>query len=185
VSKWLYEIDCAFKYACLNGHLNVSKWLYEIKPDINIGAEIDYAFSYACKRGNLSVAQWLYQIKPDINICAENDEAFRYTCEYGNLVVAQWLCDLLPSKYHIEILNDRIINWYIKKIIIIDQTKNIHMNELTKCPICDESDINVQTNCAHLYCLDCINKWYNKSSKCPMCRQQITHGYHLTNIKNE
>jgi formate dehydrogenase maturation protein FdhE len=63
----------------------------------------------------------------------------------------------------------------------IDKSKNFHINELTKCPICDESDINVQTNCAHLYCLACITEWYNKSSKCPTCRQQITHVYHVIN----
>jgi len=25
--------------------------------------------------------------------------------------------------------------------------------------------------------LDCIIKWHDESSKCPMCRQQITHVY--------
>jgi hypothetical protein len=156
----------------------VAQWLYQIKPDINISADNDEAFRYACKSDHIVMAKWLYEIKPDINISADNDEAFRFVCLHGHLNMAQWLCDLLPSKYHIEILNDRIINCQINPISI-DKSKNIHINELIKCPICDESNINVQTSCAHSYCLDCIGKWYKNHQKCPLCRQQITHIYNL------
>jgi hypothetical protein len=86
----------------------------------------------------------------------------------------------LPLKYYIEKCDNRIIDYHIKKIIQIDQTI-IHINELTKCPICHELDINIQTNCTHSYCLDCISKWYNKSSECPLCKQEITHIYYVLN----
>jgi hypothetical protein len=194
VVQWLYEIkpninisacnDYAFRFACSQGHLNVAQWLYEIKPYINISANNDETFRNTCLNGHLVIAQWLCQIKPDINISANNDEAFKYACILRHLYIAQWLCDLLPSKYHIETLNDHTVIWHIKqitKIIKIDQTINIYINELTKCPICNESDINVQTNCTHSYCLTCINKWHNKSSECPMCRHQITHVYNVLN----
>ena len=95
--------------------------------------------------------------------------------------MAQWLYHLLSSKYHIEISNDRIKYYYIKKYYIKKNKQIIYMNELTKCPICNESDINIQTNCGHSYCLSCISEWHNKSksSKCPMCRQKITLYYNV------
>ena len=55
------------------------------------------------------------------------------------------------------------------------------INELTKCPICDLTDVNIQTNCRHLYCMTCIREWYDRSTKCPMCRQYITHVYNVLN----
>jgi len=84
-------------------------------------------------------------------------------------------------KYHINISNNQITDWYVDKIIQIDQTRNIYINELTKCTICYESDINIQTNCSHSYCLNCIREWNNISSECPLCKQKITHMYNLIN----
>ena len=124
------------KNACLNGHLDMAQWLYKIKPEINISAEDDYAFINACAYGKLDVVQWLCQIKPDISISACNDEAFRNACSNRHLDMGKWFCNLLPSKYHIKILDDCIIDHHIKKIIKIDQTTNICINELTKCPMC-------------------------------------------------
>ena len=51
------------------------------------------------------------------------------------------------------------------------------MNKLTECPICDSLYINIQTNWTHLFYLACIRKLHDKSSKCPMCRQEMTHIY--------
>ena len=95
--------------------------------------------------------------------------------------MAYWLYNLSPLKYCIEMSDDCITNYHIKQIIQIDQTTYIYMNGLTKCLICIESDINVQTNCTHSYYLACINEWYNKSLECPMCRHQITHVYNVLN----
>jgi hypothetical protein len=81
-----------------------------------------WAFIYACSNGYLVVAQWLYQIKPDIDISADNDCAFSRACENGHLKVSQWLYNLLPSKYHIEILDNRIINCQIN-LKLSDQSK--------------------------------------------------------------
>jgi translation initiation factor 2 beta subunit (eIF-2beta)/eIF-5 len=193
VAKWLYEIkpeinisayeDYAFRFACERGHLNVTKWLYEIKPEINISAENDYAFRSACANGHLNVAQWLYEIKPDINMSADNDWAFKNACKRGHLNMVQWLCNLLQLRYHVEISNNCIINWHIKQIIPINESKKIYTEEMCLCPICNDSKSNIQTNCIHSYCLACITEWYNRSLECPMCRQQITDIYNLINIQ--
>jgi hypothetical protein len=46
----------------------------------------------------------------------------------------------------------------------IDESKKIYRE------MCYETKTMIETNCSHLYCLDCI-------TKCPLCRQQITHIY--------
>jgi hypothetical protein len=168
----------AFLLACKKGHLEMGKLLYQIKPEIIESAHYENGFIFACASGHLNVAQWLYEIKLNINISACND-AFRNACKNGHLNVAQWLY---------EMSNDHIINWEIISIPI-DKSKNIYINELSKCPMCVTSDINIQTNCGHSYCLACIKEWhwnnksyeYNKLSKYPMCRQQITHVHHVLN----
>ena len=45
-----------------------------------------------------------------------------------------------------------------------------------KCVICMEklSNETGMTNCKHKFCKDCILKWVNESSECPLCRSQIT-----------
>jgi hypothetical protein len=190
VAQWLYEIkpniniganyDHAFRYACKNNHLNVAQWLCQIKPEIYISGMHVVAFLETCYHGNLDVAQWLYEIRPNINIgfC---DDAFKLACERSHLHIAQWLCNL-HLRYHFEIHDYHIINWQIIPIPI-DESKNIYITEMCLCPICNDSKSNIQTNCSHSYCLDCIKIWYKKSSKCPMCRQQITNMYVLINKK--
>jgi hypothetical protein len=189
VAKWLYEIcptinisaenNYAFKYTCFRGHLNIAKWLYLIKPDIDISADDEYVFKIACNNGNLNVAKWLCEICPDIDISSCNELAFRTACYYEHLDMVQWLCELNPKKYYVKISGNKIIDWYIRKTIITNQTKQIHILESIKCPICMDEDVQIQTNCEHSYCLDCITEWYNKSNSCPYCRQQINDFYQI------
>jgi hypothetical protein len=152
----------------------MAQWLHQIKPEINISANNNEAFKSACFYGNLVMAQWLYQIKPEINIYADNDYVFKTACKKNNLHIAQWLCNLSQFKYHVKISDNCIINWYINSIPIY-QSKNINITKMCLCSICYETKSNIQTNCLHLYCLACIIKWHTKSSKCPLCRQQITY----------
>jgi ankyrin repeat protein len=166
--------DDTFIIACKYGHLNIAKYLYDLNPDINISAENEYAFVIACGNGHLNVAEWLYLIKPDINISASNDRAFRLACGNNQLNVVRWLSTFNPSKYDYKIVNDKIVSWSNRKNITINQTKQIFMTELIKCPICTIEDINIQTNCEHSYCLECITEWHNKSNTCPYCRQKMT-----------
>jgi hypothetical protein len=192
VAQWLYEIkpninislnnEEAFRNACSHGNLDMAQWLYKIKPNINISCGNDYAFRNACRNGHLVVAQWLYEIKPRINIGDFDNFAFKHACENNHLDVAKWLCDC-KSNYHIEINNNRIINWKIYRMIPIDESKQIYIIKMYVCPICHETNSNIETNCAHSYCLACITIWYNRTSKCPLCRQQITHVYNLINKK--
>jgi hypothetical protein len=76
-------------------------------------------------------------------------------------------------------LCDRIGNHYIgikdidecAPICIIDSEKKI------SCAICLE-DITLQTNtrkikkCKHIYCSDCISKWFETHKTCPICKAE-------------
>ena len=51
-----------------------------------------------------------------------------------------------------------------------------------QCSICLQDIININTcvtNCHHRYCVDCLNRWFDRGqSSCPMCRgtvRYITH----------
>jgi ankyrin repeat protein len=174
------DINHVFLLACKHGHLDVFKWLYlSVSCYIDINARDDYAFRLACENGHLDMAKWMYLAKLNINISAVNEYAFRETCKNGHVNVAEWLCELNPLKYHVEIVNNQIINWYIKTTIIINQTKQIYVTKPIKCPICIDEDVKIQTNCEHSYCLNCISEWHNKSNTCPLCRQQLNDFYQI------
>lgn len=56
----------------------------------------------------------------------------------------------------------------------------------SECPIC-LTDINdddkVMTNCEHIYCKECLDKWFNKGkTSCPNCRKNIEFITHDKNI---
>ena len=51
-----------------------------------------------------------------------------------------------------------------------------------QCSICLQEIININTcvtNCHHRYCVDCLNRWFDRGqSSCPLCRgtvRYITH----------
>ena len=45
------------------------------------------------------------------------------------------------------------------------------------CAICiDGVEINkpmIRLDCSHFYCSECITKWFEKSSSCPLCRKKF------------
>ena len=46
----------------------------------------------------------------------------------------------------------------------------------TECPICQEPISPLgqkQTECGHLFHIDCLNRWEQTSNTCPVCRNQI------------
>ena len=112
-----FDYEYPFRWACLNGHLDIAQWLYKIKPTIDISANNEYDFRYACENGHLNVAQWLYQIKPTIDISAKDENAFRWACEDGHLDIAQWLQTLIPYGlyYTFEVDENNLITTFSTK----------------------------------------------------------------------
>lgn len=167
-----------FRMSCHNGHLELAQWLLSVKPDINISANNEYAFCRACYNGHLKVAQWLLSVKPDIDLSADNEYAFRWACIWGYLELAQWLQSLQPNRYHLTVENGKITNWEVRVSLPIHSVKSLSLQEIPEedriCLICQESLVELQTNCSHRFCKACIGKWYNAvRTDCPYCRQNI------------
>jgi len=64
------------------------------------------------------------------------------------------------------------------RILIIPQAKRKGnwkkvVEKEEDCPICHEKLCDIQTECNHLFCEDCITSWFQKTSTCPMCREKI------------
>jgi ankyrin repeat protein len=83
MAQWLLQIcptinisannEQAFRYACIEGYLEVAKWLLQVCPNIHISAYNEEAFRWACVNGHLEVAKWLHQMKPYLYVI-EYDE---------------------------------------------------------------------------------------------------------------
>ena len=43
----MYNNDYAFRYSCINGHIEIAKWLYSL-GGVDIHANNDDAFRYSC-----------------------------------------------------------------------------------------------------------------------------------------
>src|SRR5580692_2014636 len=58
--------ECAFRWSCWYGRLEVVKWLYDLglqlNSPINIHVDNEYAFKCCCQNGHLGVAKWLYDL---------------------------------------------------------------------------------------------------------------------------
>jgi len=71
----------------------------------------------------------------------------------------------------------------LPEIIKVDITKIIQpltkkINDGDDCPICFESlnslkgdNKPVEIQCNHVFCYNCIKKWFKKESKCPLCKK--------------
>jgi len=57
--------DCAFRYACEKGHIEIAKWLHS--SNANIHAQNDYAFRLACNNGQFEVVEWLLNFNIDFS----------------------------------------------------------------------------------------------------------------------
>ena len=62
-----------------------------------------------------------------------------------------------------------------KAYTIIEDSDENKYNELS-CAICLDKPDNihiVRTICNHVYCKDCIDKWFEMNSKCPICKKDF------------
>lgn len=52
--------------------------------------------------------------------------------------------------------------------------KKRRSNDQWTCPICfDKLQSPVVTYCGHVFCYDCIDRWLQKSDKCPICTKHV------------
>jgi ankyrin repeat protein len=89
--------NCALKWVCRNGHLEVAQWLTErfwLTVD-DARANNNDALRWACENEHLGVAQWLterFWLTVD-DARTNNNSALRWACFHGHLEVVRWLED--------------------------------------------------------------------------------------------
>lgn len=64
------------------------------------------------------------------------------------------------------------------KTSIRDPHQQSESSRLT-CPVCRITDINVVTDCGHVFCKDCITHWLTIGDSCPICRKPLCGAHHL------
>jgi len=70
-----------------------------------------------------------------------------------------------------EKIKDKIKTIMTEKKIIVYENKIklfTQLNHIVECPICYETKLNIDLNCAHCFCTDCYVEIFNKC--CPLCR---------------
>ena len=99
ISKYLFTEnnaanECAFRWSCFKGHLEVCKFLIQIDKNIDIHAENEYAFRWSCSDGHLEVCKFLIQLDKNIDIRAENEAAFNWSKQNKHFEVYNFLIQL-------------------------------------------------------------------------------------------
>ena len=197
-----YGNNAAFRVACKYDYIKIAKWLLEVKPGLDVSVRdfddgfdendendddeygIESPFRLACYYGNINIVKWLLKIKPDINITAVNNFAFIKSCENNEIEVAQFLQSLKPEKYYLETSDNKIINYFVNKIVIKNTYPFGERYDIEICPICYQNQSDIITNCKHQYCNKCIQKLSSRFEeineiKCPLCRKTNLDFYKL------
>jgi hypothetical protein len=82
----------AFKYACLNGHLDMVKYLhvnFGMTKEILLGKDMLDALKCACSKGHLQIVKYLHT---DIGVTEDNtSEAIKYACNASQAKITEYL----------------------------------------------------------------------------------------------
>jgi hypothetical protein len=169
------DLDCAFRAACYNNHLDVARLLLENHADIHSGN--DCALRDACFNGNLEVAEFLVDNGADIHAC--DDYAFIWACYRGNLEIVKYLASK-GANIHAE--GDAAFTWaetyghtevltYLKSLVPTEpKTKpksrfpkkptHISFRDNDKCPITYDS---FTADTPTVGCSKCKNKFIKEA----------------------
>ncbi len=169
-----------FNFLCKQGFFEDAQKLYNTRK-VNIYNEHhdpNRLFNFLCKKGFLEDAQELYKTKK-VNISNNEHEIYLYACMNNKIHLAKWFNQISPNIYELDYDDEQIISYRINHYIYLNPyTKYKNVKEL--CSICYENYEDINTNCDHIFCKDCIYKHLEVSSivkKCPYCRQELTCFY--------
>jgi hypothetical protein len=95
--NWIPKLDIhaydsiAFKFSCINNHVDIVKWLHSIDPEIYLRTNYHTIFILCCENGNIDIVKWLY-----LYILNYDHVLFRgciKACCNNHLKIACWLLD--------------------------------------------------------------------------------------------
>ena len=143
--------------------------------NININSndnEINYSYNE-----NQSLASNLSQYfsNYNINFINNNDDIYTNTLlSTINSAISDTIVNNLNEDEYSSLIN---LSEEIGDVEIgindLDKVTDI-VNIMDTCPICkDEHNVMRKTICNHLFCQECIETWFDKNTKCPLCLQDL------------
>lgn len=178
----------AIKYSIINNTSDNFEIFNLLLSKLNIeqiNNAITQTLYYLCIGYNISYLLKLKQAYPLLDISCENYKAFIVSCENYNYSIIKHFQEMYPTvciaKFNTE---QKLITYYIQKQLpIADVSISIKLtidnNDDKICCICMNNKCQIQTNCGHNYCHDCLTTNYNYSQKCPMCRTLIVNCHNV------
>lgn len=128
ITMWEHEWDLIYKYLKTLDDVNTHNdekmldWLREFMKNkdntLDIHRDNEFPFRWYCSIGYIHMikALWNIGLREDdyqINIRILDDITFKRACIHNNIAIAEWLCEKCDS-YHVEINDNKIINWMIR-----------------------------------------------------------------------
>jgi hypothetical protein len=161
---------------CEEGYFKLLTTLYEFFS--KFFNDLDYLNQYrlfytACEYENINVAEILYKMNPSIPVYLSKHNLFWGAYLINNLPVINLLIKLYPTRYYVDIIDDKAIACEILSDLIINNNiEKISLNNIDSCYICYEKS-NLYTSCKHFYCNNCLSRHYlHNDIKCPYCRKE-------------
>lgn len=161
-------------------NFNMIEWITHKFDCNNIEINIDLLLDIILV-DNIHILQWYFKffsINNNDSITIIDKCVFK-SASLGNMKCAYFLSNLFPNRYQF------IFNQYIRfnnifrksyktKINMYQYSNKKLMNSNYECSICfDLKNDMIYTNCDHIFCKNCIDKWLKKTNTCPLCRKNI------------
>jgi hypothetical protein len=162
-------VSSMFFNACAHNHIDIANHVKTLCKEK--GYELTckkYSFNNICGRGKADVVKLFLDTFP-INLEVE-DELFRQLVRSHVDEKVQLFIDRCPQRYKMGESGGIVINL----LPISDIEASVKDDDICDCMVCNMVKSNVVTNCGHMFCDKCINKWFNIKETCPYCRTELT-----------
>jgi hypothetical protein len=160
----------------------------------------DEEFNWLCKhsmrndlnRYSIRHLKIIYAKRPAINIEYNNHEIFRYAAISNNVVLCLWL-ESINQRYSVETNLSECNKGYYINLSIVPKSERveyrilshkingecvnnfIHKEKKELCCICYDKPEELNPQCGHSFCSNCLLKSMVTSCLCPYCRQIIEY----------
>ncbi|NDF13504.1 MAG: hypothetical protein EB060_11920 [Proteobacteria bacterium] len=162
-----------FLNVCENGKLKNAKWILENHPQkISDNCFAD-SLRYSFENGYLDVGKWIISLVGPKFLFTKNHLIFKNCCKYEQWNIVDWLCCHFSDYYFALFFGEFLAEWFVK----IRTEKTVIYFEKKYCQICDVNCglivAEIETDCHHTFCSECITKAFSLKSKCPCCRLNL------------
>ncbi len=137
---------------------------------------------------NTNVSKWIIILKSCLQVVSIFEGFFllfyMYTeIEYKNNIITALIFEsssfVLETRRYIISSREVIVSQSsrVHPINTVEIRFKSHQGPDTVCPVClNEQPEHIVLDCKHIICVECVDKLFNSTNKCPCCRK-IIHGF--------